>query len=127
MTQLINKIRFMHVNPAFGTRATIAYHRDENGVAFAWTELYHKDNYVKSVGREVSTKLLMENLKNIDDTTTYIESKKYGYITADFMIEPLTHFLADNLTSVMTAMDFKHATVSQMIYSMINDYKDQMQ
>lgn len=131
MTQLKNKIRFVHHNVTGSgeTSFTAAYHRDESYVFFAWTELYHKDEYVKQIGREVSTTLLMSSLVDIQNcieehNETIVEpmvlSDRYvGIIPVEHFKHIVSNVITDNELDKMDLMSFKHAFVSHVVRLLI--------
>lgn len=122
MTQLINKIRYIHRSEQIHSipRITVAYHRDEYGVSFAWTEVYHKDNYCKQIGREVSESRLKQHIPAITAGVTFIDRKAYvGNVSAADILKLFDHILADSLIARMTAMDLKHSTISNIVVDFI--------
>jgi len=121
MTQLANKIRFIHQQQATKTtpRLTIAYHRDADKIVFAWAELYHTDEYVKEIGRQVAEGRLRQNLQEI------LENSNISKVNAEYRVgviaktDAIDYFfddvLADHVREKMTLMDLKHSYTSQMV------------
>jgi hypothetical protein len=133
-----NKIRFVHGNHDFsGPRFTIAYHRDASYLLFAFTNLYHTDEYVKSEGRTVSGNRLLQAFESdflFDDTAAiyndgvevgfFSEKQKVGGLRIEAFHGDLTSILASHFTEGMTLMDLKHSYVSEQLFKFVNGYNN---
>lgn len=132
-----NKIRFVHGNHNLQSpRFTIAYHRDEAIILFAFTNVFHKDDYVRSQGRDVSTARLMQAYETdfaLDGKSRdlyfgdirvgfFNETHKVGGMTIEAFKPELTAVLADHITDKLTPMDLKHSYVAQRLASFVFDY-----
>lgn len=131
MTQTINpNIRFVHAPNSLNTDNcpysgyTICYLRDENGVFFTYALCMAEDQYLKSVGREMTLKA-WEAVSNLPELTeeenvkladAYIDRRyRYGHVSVDICkssVERLNTF-SDQLVENMTMFDFKHVYISQ--------------
>jgi len=140
--QLSNKIRFVHGNhdDIFFPRFTIAYHRDEDQIVFAWTNLYHTDLYVKSEGRNVASTRLLSAIQNgLGDINSHVafdmtpisngtsvvgygnDKAKVGVLPASNFKHILSDMISDHVLDEMTLMDFKHAFISNVLFEIIHD------
>jgi hypothetical protein len=135
--QPTNKIRFVHGNhqDANVPKFTVAYHRDEGHVLFAFTNLFHKDEYVRADGRKVSEdRLLAAFAKDFlfEDTRTVVidgieagffsEKEKVGALTMGAFKGVLSSVIADHVLDGMNLMDLKHSFVSERLFSFVGNY-----
>lgn len=126
MIQLTNKIRFIHNSGdtySYHPRFTVAYHRDADRIVFAWTEVYHKDNYDKAIGRQVSTNRLIQNLEDLmGETHAGIDDKtKTGVIFIADILPLVSDILAHTVLNNLDLMSFKHSFISGVISTFIQE------
>jgi hypothetical protein len=131
-----NKIRFVHGNHEMeGPRFTIAYHRDENFVIFAFTNLYFADQYVRSEGRRVSEQNLLnafeQNFKLKNSLKLMQQDKEVGFFNPTYRIgglyleafeDDLSSILADHVVSQLNLMDLKHSYISSKLFDLVYNY-----
>jgi hypothetical protein len=118
----INSIRYVHQPVGFGhsnQRFTAAYIRTPSKVYFAWTVLYHTDEYIKSVGREEARKRLVIAIDSFDEL-----GDQEGIIDIESMRHMLSDTLADHVLDELTFMDLKHGFIGGIIRTAIAEYID---
>lgn len=130
-------IRYVHINERmeFDGRTingiTIAYVRDKENVYFAATLCSKNDTYVKSVGREFSSKMLRETIDVLMKVPVEEGSMKsranhgiVGLINMDFITSCLGPVLSVQTESKLTPMDFRHSFLSLCLgYAIFPDGK----
>jgi len=110
---------------------TVAYTRNEERVFFAVTFCTNKDQFIKKIGREVSTEILNRNLDGLINTpstetggfaTSSSKGSLIGFMDVDAMIRAfeLDAMLANQTTNQLTMLDFKHAAISSVVGGFIN-------
>ena len=131
-----NKIRFVHGNHDLsGPQFTIAYHRDAVQLMFAFTNLYHKDEYVRAEGRKVSEARLNSAFDQdflFDDTKSLVyngvvvgflsEKQKIGGLFIQAFRDDLSSIVADHIGDSLTLMDLKHSYIGQKLYQFVYEY-----
>lgn len=131
-----NKIRFVHGNHDLnGPQFTIAYHRDAVHLMFAFTNLFHKDEYVRAEGRKVSEARLLSAFDQdflFDDTQQLLfngnhvgffsKNHKVGGLTLRAFQDDLSSIVADHISDSMTLMDLKHSYVGQKLFQFVYEY-----
>lgn len=140
MTQMQNKIRYVHEhaitpvsqNSKFGAY-TVAYHRCEDGVVFAYALCNRKDEFVKSVGREIADYRLEANYALLHNemvrTNDFGFNPHYhvGFISSDAIRHhnDVTNMIADHVD--MSAMDYKHSFISNVLRTAMNEVLDYLE
>lgn len=114
--------RFVHMQDSLDTKKfsgfTIAYLRTESQLFFAYSLVNRKDKYIKSIGRELSSDLLVDNIDDILGDSTYINPQiRCGCITIEELrsMPEVTYMMADSMASKLNFMDFKHAFLSSVL------------
>ncbi len=111
-------IRYVHVQT--GHRKTIAYVTDwpNECVVYVWTDLYHKDQYNKEIGRNHTTQRLVDlmqiHLLNNED-------KRSGVVHVSTFHESMSHSLTDETVNELKLHNFKHSFISAHLNIIINN------
>lgn len=118
--------RYIHMQDVLETKKfsgfTVAYIRNDYQLFFAYSLVNKKDEYIKAIGREISSALLENKIEDIDGSTSNISTKdRVGCITIEQFrkLPEITSMMADSLSQQVTFMDFKHSFLSSILASFV--------
>lgn len=121
-------VRYVHANEG-EHRFTVAYVRNEQWLLFGVAIVNPKDEYVKSIGRDVSTERLkkvigyFDNIPENDNISPAsfcaLPSDMGGYndVSTIYEISQLDNVIADHVK--LSMMDFKHAFLSAVLVRVV--------
>lgn len=121
-------VRYVHANEG-DHRFTVAYVRNEHFLLFGVAIVNPKDEYVKSIGRDVSTERLKKVVNYFDVTLENVTvsgasfcafpSDLGGYTDVSAFVElsQLDNVIADHVK--LSMMDFKHAFLSAVLVRVV--------
>lgn len=119
--------RFIHMPATSITKAaTVAYVRDNSHVYFAWSQVNPLDNYIKSIGRDISKNRLEVQLptmlvqSEVNQRLIFVLSR-VGFISSAELISKchVRHVISDQMMATMTPMDFKHAYITSIVADIV--------
>jgi hypothetical protein len=119
-------IRFVHVQEEFPkyNGFTVAYERSDTSVFFSYAMCCKPDQYVKSIGRDVSVATYQQHSSEIIEVTHVDSDKRVGCVSISSFISILkissvNSALADHVVDNLSMMDFKHAFISNVLVEFI--------
>lgn len=130
MTQVYQPARFVHAPDSLigiskrHSGFTIAYHRNEKNVFFAYALCSKHDQYSKKEGRDRTTETLNLHIDSINDASPNVDpEKRVGVIDVSvlsaYFHDALSETLADHVIDSLNTMDFKHAFISEALSSFL--------